>query len=72
MLIQYALRNKRVDAGITQMELSRRSGVNCRNINFWESGRGNPPLNDCLRIARGLGITLEDLVSGVTLPEDEQ
>lgn len=72
MTIHQAIRNHRFDAGISQLELSRRSGVNCRNINFWESGRGNPSLNDCLRLAHGLGITLEELIAGVTLPEDDK
>ena len=71
MTIQQAIRNHRFDAGISQLELSKRSGVPCRNINFWEGGRGNPPFNDCLRIARGLGITLERLTEGVTLPDEE-
>ena len=71
MTIQESIRNHRFDAGISQLELSKRSGVACRNINFWESGRGNPSLNDCIRLARGMGITIEDLVCGVQLPEDQ-
>lgn len=70
MTIQQSIRRHRADAGLSQLELSRRSNVACRNINYWEAGYGNPPLNDCIRIARGLGITLEELIRGVTLPED--
>ena len=71
MTIQQSIRYHRTDAGMSQLELSRRSNVACRNINYWEAGYGNPPLNDCIRIARGLGITLEELIQGVVLPEDE-
>lgn len=70
MTIQQAIRKHRLDAGISQNELHRRSGVSQRNISFWESGKGYPRLDDCIRLARGLGITLEELIRGVTLPEE--
>ncbi len=70
MTIQQSIRRHRADSGISQLDLSRRSKVSCGNINFWEAGYGNPTFNDCIRLARGLGITIEEFVRGVTLPED--
>ena len=69
MTIQQAIGKHRRDSGLSQLELARRSGVPCRNINLWESGGGNPSFNDCLRLAAGLEISIEQLATGVALPE---
>lgn len=71
MTIHESIRQLRLVTGISQNELHRRSGVSQRNISYWESGKGCPRLDDCIRLARGLGITLEDLIRDVTLSEDE-
>ncbi len=70
MTIYEAIHNYRYDAGLSQLELSRRSGVPQRTISFWESGRGDPSVNDCIRLANGIGITLSELVRGVDLAEE--
>lgn len=71
MTIYEAIRNRRYDAKISQNALAKKSGVPQRNISFWESGRGDPSVNDCLRLARGLRISLAELTEGVTLGEEE-
>lgn len=71
MSIYEAIRNRRYDAKISQNALAKKSGVPQRNISFWESGRGDPSVNDCLRLAKGLGISLAEMIEGVTLGEEE-
>ena len=71
VVIGAVIKKKRMDAGITQNELHRRSGISQRNISFWESGCGCPKVEDCLRIARSLEISIGDFLRDLTLPEEE-
>lgn len=71
MTIQEAIRVKRALIGITRIELSQRTGIPYSNLKLWEKGGGAPTLVDCIRIARGLGITIGELIADVSLPEDE-
>ena len=72
MTIHQSIRNHRYDARLSQLALAQRAGVPQRNINFWETGRGDPSISTCIKLARGMGITLEELVRGVNLPEEEK
>ena len=72
MKIQQEIRRIRTAKGMNRRELARRSGISYYTLVFWDDGNGNPSLNDCIRIARALGITLEELTAGVTRPEDEE
>lgn len=59
------LKRIRIQAGITQLELSTRSGVNLRTLQDYEQGR--KPINGAaaltvLRIAKELNVTVEDLL----------
>lgn len=65
MTIHESIRLHRTDSGLTQNELHRRSGVAQRNISYWETGDGNPTVNDCLLLARGLGISIAELLRDV-------
>ena len=68
--IHRAIRRCRLEAGISQSELGRRAGLPVRNISYWEAGHGDPPFSAFARIARGLGMPIEELVRGCA-PEDE-
>ena len=57
--IMQALIDARNEAGITQTELSRRTGIAQTDISKLESGNGNPSLKTLKRLAEGLGMTLE-------------
>lgn len=71
MLIHQQLREQRSKAGMSRAELSRRTGIPYSTLGYWEGGDGAPTINECIRISRALRIPIEELISGVTLPEDE-
>lgn len=62
MTINEAIRQQRMKAGLSQNQLGKRSGVPTTNICYWESGRGDPPISACIKLAKALGISLSDLV----------
>ena len=54
-----ALIDARNEAGITQTELSKRTGIAQTDISKLERGNGNPSLKTLKSLAEGLGMTLE-------------
>ena len=50
-----AIIDARVSSGITQEELSRKSGINQANISKLEHGKGNPSVSTLQKLAKGLG-----------------
>jgi transcriptional regulator with XRE-family HTH domain len=62
------LQGYRLKAGITQAELARRSGLPLRSIQNWEAGHRNPRPEALLRLARVVGVSMEDLLT--TPPKD--
>jgi transcriptional regulator with XRE-family HTH domain len=62
------LRRLRGAAGLTQMELSNRSGLDMAEISRLERGRKDPRLNTIVRLAAGLEVDPADLVLGIRLP----
>ena len=57
------LRDLREERGLTQQELSDRSGVPRPTLAHLESGQGNPTLSVLIKVAEALGIGIEALVS---------
>ena len=55
--IMQALIDARNEAGITQTELSKRTGIAQTDISKLERGNGNPSLKTLKRLAEGLGMT---------------
>ena len=55
------LRLARVEMGLSQLELAGRVGVTRQTIGLIENGNYNPTLNLCIKIARILGRTLDQL-----------
>lgn len=51
----------RVENGLSQQELADMVEATRQTIGLIESGNYNPTLNLCIRIARALGKTLDDL-----------
>ena len=72
MTIHQLIRNYRHDAKLSQLALAKKTGIPQRNISYWESGRGDPSISACIKLATGLGITLEELVRNINLTEDEK
>ena len=64
-----------VDRGLTTAELAKRSKVKKRTLDNWLYGKKpNPEVEDFLRAASALGVSMEYLVTGKTgagLAEDE-
>jgi transcriptional regulator with XRE-family HTH domain len=57
------LKDLREARGLTQQELSDRSGVPRPTLAHLESGQGNPTLSVLIKVAAALGISIEALVS---------
>ncbi len=57
--IKRALIKARNVSGITQQELSKRTGINQSDISKLEQGKGNPSLKTLQRLAEGLGMRME-------------
>lgn len=55
------IRKLRLDMGLSQADLAQRVGVTTQTINLVESGKYNPTLKLCKRIAKELGASLEEL-----------
>lgn len=52
-------RECRIEQGITQVELSKRTGISQPNITRFESGTYNPSLEMMVKIATALGMELQ-------------
>jgi transcriptional regulator with XRE-family HTH domain len=59
------LRQLRLDAGLTQMELSNRSGLDMAEISRLETGLRDVRLSTIVRLADGLEVPVHKLVHGV-------
>ena len=57
----FAMKEARAKAGLSQQELADRLGVSRQTINAIEKGDYNPTIKLCVGICRGLGLTLNDL-----------
>jgi transcriptional regulator with XRE-family HTH domain len=59
------IRRLRLDAGLTQMELSNRSDIDMAEISRLERGVKDPRLSTIVKVARGLDVPVVELVRGV-------
>jgi transcriptional regulator with XRE-family HTH domain len=59
-----ALRELRVEAGISQEELAHRCGLHRTEISLLERGQRDPRLTTIERLAGGLGVPIARLVEG--------
>ena len=57
----YAMKDARTQAGLSQQELADRLGVSRQTINAIEKGDYNPTIRLCVGICWVLGLTLHDL-----------
>lgn len=56
------VRKRRHQIGLTQLDLSEKSGLHLNHISKIERNRTDPSLSTMLRIARALGVKLKDLI----------
>ena len=57
----FAMKEARIRAGLSQQELADKLGVSRQTINAIEKGDYNPTFRLCVGICRALGLTLNDL-----------
>ena len=57
----YAMKEARAKAGLSQQELAEKLGVSRQTINAIEKGDYNPTIRLCIAICRALGKTLDEL-----------
>lgn len=57
----YAMKEARAKAGLSQQQLADKLGVSRQTINAIEKGDYNPTIRLCVGICRLLGLTLNDL-----------
>ena len=59
-----AIRSLREGAGLTQRQLAERIGVTDKAVSKWETGRGLPDVTLVKPLARALGVSVAELLSG--------
>lgn len=57
----YAMKQARAAAGLSQQELADKLGVTRQTIHAIEKGDYNPTIRLCIGICKALGLTLNDL-----------
>lgn len=58
------LRQYRIDNGLTQADLAGKLSVSQNAISQYEAGKRHPPISRIAHIAKVLGCSVSDLVSG--------
>ncbi len=59
-----ALRELRMERGLSQKELGDIFHVCNQTISFWETGSREPNLDNLLAIAKYFGVSVDDLLNG--------
>lgn len=61
----------RKDKKLTQAQLAEKLNMSCKSISKWETGRGMPDSSIMLELCGYLGITVNELLSGEHLKEEQ-
>ena len=56
----------REEAGLSQTDLSFRSGIAVDRLRVWEQDRAMPRVDALLKLALALGVSVNDLVEGIS------
>jgi transcriptional regulator with XRE-family HTH domain len=59
------IRAARLDAGLSQVEIARRTGLDLRTVTRVEGEEREPGITTVVRIARGIGVSVSDLLDGI-------
>lgn len=62
MTIGEKLKQTRVDAGVSQVELAERIGVYQKDISRWENGERTPSVEAFAKICRALNASADELL----------
>lgn len=52
----------RVNKGISQEELARKTGITQAAISYWENNKRTPKITECIILADFYGISIDELV----------
>ena len=61
----------RKSKNMTQQQLAEKIGVSFKTVSKWETGRGMPELSTLKPLSDELGITINDLLNGEKIKEEE-
>lgn len=61
-MISYHMRLTRMDIGMSREELEERSGVSCRTIQSYETGKSFPGILNLIALADALGVSIDDYI----------
>ena len=64
MSIGESIKRLRMKNGIKKCELADKIGVAPNTIHYWELGRNDPTIFNCIAIADYFGVTLDELCRG--------
>ena len=64
-MLGYRVITLRIESGLSQEELADRAGISRANVSHVERGHHAPNLATLVCIARGLGITANELIEGI-------
>lgn len=64
-------RDARIRAGKRVIEVAKHLGVTRAAVYMWEQGHGVPTLERAIRLARYYGCSLDDLVTGISVTDQE-
>ncbi len=59
------IRTLRELAGLSQVALAARAGINRQTLNHLESGKQNPSIAVLLKISRGMGVSIHHLLADI-------
>lgn len=68
MTLGERLKQLRKEAGLTQEELAKKVGLKKQNISRYENSHVEPNIRTAKRIADALGVSIEEMAVGVSLP----
>ncbi|MDY0294747.1 MAG: helix-turn-helix transcriptional regulator [Acholeplasmataceae bacterium] len=61
--VNFNLKKVRIEKGVTQVDLSEKSGITQQQISRYETGSRTPTIEAAALIASALGVTLDELVT---------
>ena len=62
----------REEKGLSQFDLEREANLHRTGIGRYEKGKTEPGLITAAALAKGLGVTIDDLVAGLTVPTERK
>jgi transcriptional regulator with XRE-family HTH domain len=71
MNISDAIKEQRLDAGMTLQYVEKQTGISNQNLSRWENGKAIPGIDFCITLANFYGCTLDELVGVSDTPQNK-